>query len=192
MLVQALDSPLLMWFAKAYHINSNLYHYAGNNPVKYTDPNGKITAIVMANIEFYKTEKEEIKLWVAIGCPTNYNPKIKAVYKDIQKYENNIEIAAKDHFVKNLNMKISPAEQEKYINDEKRIYAKILLVRSKGENFIKTTNSLIEEARIEAERKYQSLGNNKELTRAEKIKISEDYENEQLEKKLDSLLENIK
>ena len=146
----------------------------------------------MANIEFYKTEKEEIKLWVAIGCPTNYNPKIKAVYKDIQKYENNIEIAAKDHFVKNLNMKISPAEQEKYINDEKRIYAKILLVRSKGENFIKTTNSLIEEARIEAERKYQSLGNNKELTRAEKIKISEDYENEQLEKKLDSLLENIK
>ena len=169
-----------------------MYHYAGNNPVKYTDPDGKITAIVMANIEFYKTETEEIKLWVAIGCPTNYNPKMKAVYKDIQKYENNIEIAAKDHFVKNLNMKISPAEQEKYINDEKRIYAKILLVRSKGENFIKTTNSLIEEARIEAERKYQSLGNNKELTRAEKIKISEDYANEQLEKKLDSLLENIK
>ena len=27
--------------AKAYHINSNLYHYAGNNPVKYTDPDGK-------------------------------------------------------------------------------------------------------------------------------------------------------
>ena len=23
------------------HINSNLYHYAGNNPVKYTDPDGR-------------------------------------------------------------------------------------------------------------------------------------------------------
>ena len=23
------------------HINGNLYHYAGNNPVKYTDPNGR-------------------------------------------------------------------------------------------------------------------------------------------------------
>ncbi|MBP5436411.1 MAG: hypothetical protein J6Y30_00360 [Treponema sp.] len=53
-------------------------------------------------------------------------------------------------------------------------------------------NSAIEEARISAQEKYQSLGNNKELSHAEKIKISEDYGNEQLEKKLDLLLENIK
>ena len=33
---------------------------------------------------------------------------------------------------------------------------------------------------------------NKELSHAEKIKISEDYANEKLEKKLDLLLENIK
>ena len=28
--------------AKAYHINSNLYHYAGNNPVKYVDLDGNV------------------------------------------------------------------------------------------------------------------------------------------------------
>ncbi len=29
------------------HINSNLYHYAGNNPVKYTDPDGRFLHIVI-------------------------------------------------------------------------------------------------------------------------------------------------
>ena len=90
-------------------------------------------------------------------------------------------------FANNLKMQIFSDEQEKYINDEKRIYTKILLVRLKDDKLIKTTNSLIEEARIIAQEKYQSLGNNKELSRAEKIKISEDYANEQLEKKLDFL-----
>ena len=172
--------------------NADLYHYAGNNPVRYIDPDGRITAIVNANIEFGKTEKKEIMQWISSGCPTSYNPKIKAVNMDMQDYQNNIENGSKEYFVNNLKMQISPDEQEKYINDEKRIYTKILLVRSKDEKLIKNTNSLIEEARISAQEKYQSLGNDKELSHAEKIKISEDYANEQLEKKLDLLLENIK
>lgn len=169
-----------------------MYHYSGNNSVRYIDPDGRITAIVNANIEFGKTEKKEIQQWIAAGCPINYNPKIEAVRMDIQDYQTNIEKGSKEHFANNLKMQISSDEQEKYINDEKRIYTKILLVRLKDDKLIKTTNSLIEEARIIAQEKYQSLGDNKELSRAEKIKISEDYANEQLEKKLDLLLENIK
>ena len=94
-------------------------------------------------------------------------------------------------FANNLKMQIFSDEQEKYINDEKRIYTKILLVRLKDDKLIKTTNSLIEEARIIAQEKYQSLGNNKELSRAEKIKISEDYANEQLEKNLICYLKTL-
>ncbi len=36
--------------AEAYHINSNLYHYAGNNPVKYTDPDGRIVIAISTAI----------------------------------------------------------------------------------------------------------------------------------------------
>ena len=39
------------------HINFNLYHYAGNNPVKYTDPNGKWTDKMKAAIENHLDEK---------------------------------------------------------------------------------------------------------------------------------------
>jgi len=34
-------------------INLHLYHYAGNNPVKYTDPDGKSAAAVVSNPSFW-------------------------------------------------------------------------------------------------------------------------------------------
>lgn len=41
------------------HINGNLYHYAGNNPVKYTDPDGQYTED--ADCILYKQYKSFIK-----------------------------------------------------------------------------------------------------------------------------------
>lgn len=35
------------------YINSNLYHYAGNNPVKYTDPDGNEISAVVQNPSFW-------------------------------------------------------------------------------------------------------------------------------------------
>ena len=61
-------------------VNLHLYHYAGNNPVKYTDPDGKVAAIddatiaaaivittgviAMANNQSYKDSAKEVSAYV--------------------------------------------------------------------------------------------------------------------------------
>lgn len=42
------------------HINSNLYHYAGNNPVKYTDPDGN--EILAVTSKQYQNDEANINL----------------------------------------------------------------------------------------------------------------------------------
>lgn len=57
------------------HINGNLYHYAGNNPVKYTDPDGRIVDTIW-DIGFtlydigsaiYKSSKGDNSGWIDVG-----------------------------------------------------------------------------------------------------------------------------
>ena len=46
--------------------NSNLYHYAGNNPVKYTDPDGKKLELIVDK----STQTMTVKMSVTIGNVT--------------------------------------------------------------------------------------------------------------------------
>ena len=56
-------------------VNLNLYHYAGNNPVKYKDPDGKIIetawdigfTAVDVGIAIYKSTKGDNSGWIDVG-----------------------------------------------------------------------------------------------------------------------------
>ena len=54
------------------HINFNLYHYAGNNPVKYVDPNGK-ASILSRTINDSKTNKS-YHIAHVLGKKTKFSP----------------------------------------------------------------------------------------------------------------------
>ena len=50
------------------HINSNLYHYAGNNPIRYTDPDGEMINLAAGAIAFVGG--------AAIGALVNYGTQV--------------------------------------------------------------------------------------------------------------------
>ncbi|WP_407427324.1 hypothetical protein, partial [Treponema sp.] len=66
--------------------NANLYHYAANNPVKYTDPDGrKIVPDVITNKNAYKIINSMLKI---IKCNNTKSPELTELKEMITKLEN--------------------------------------------------------------------------------------------------------
>ena len=65
------------------HINGNLYHYGGNNPVKYSDPDGRIIQVEGDDKQIYIWDNERNDF---------YNKKTKA-YETSDNYVNEIKKA---------------------------------------------------------------------------------------------------
>ena len=70
-------------------INFNLYHYAGNNPIKYTDPTGMYTLDTEDNAPIIVVEKDD-NLWnIVKGQSPNLSDKeIQSRVNGIAKLNN--------------------------------------------------------------------------------------------------------
>ena len=133
-------------------VNLHLYHYAGNNPVKYTDPDGKITKhedlngtdrikaelkdIVQGSFKYGVFASGSITLWGVIDAGAELNlGRVElsgSINNDVKTKEAigiNLELGVLNFVKGNLNLEKSrevPADEEigNYLQMVKDIYSK--------------------------------------------------------------------
>ena len=104
---------------KPYHINLNLYHYAGNNPVRYVDPDGRSPlSWFIPNPEKFSTQ--EAQDWIdKFVCSNKFFPICAALYSKSRNGDTS-------SYVKGIDSPIAKAmasDKKAYVNQiiEKRL-----------------------------------------------------------------------
>ncbi|MCR5387094.1 MAG: hypothetical protein K6E69_08235 [Treponema sp.] len=72
------------------HINGNLYHYAANNPIKYTDPDGRSPLSALLKAAVKKGWRAAVELgYAGIGMANGYDKSNRSLYH--QKFKSKAE-----------------------------------------------------------------------------------------------------
>jgi RHS repeat-associated protein len=162
------------------YVNFHVYHYAGNNPVKLIDPDGKITSVILGNARFHNNLNDLKRQWASEHLASRgliapqWNPAERAESKDLIDSDAYVANEAKKFSETTLGMTPGSEKQKMYISQELNLYKRVQAYRSKNELFIRMIDKLLEASKDVAEKEFDKK-------RAEGFSLQESIEHGETE-----------
>jgi len=160
------------------HTNFHLYHYAGNNPNRYTDPDGRFFACWYLDNDYNRKIKEyadeynkntksiqkyNLEYNGNKSLPKN-NSREKAVKWDKENYVQNIELYIANRFNNSNINKLSEEELKTIIQSEINLYERFQNLREQknidGSHKDKLVTDILQEALIIYKNVFDKIFNN--------------------------------
>ena len=170
-------------------VNLHVYHYAGNNPVKYTDPDGNYLGI-KSQLDRNAARRKEyyapnvMSAWIAKG---NKGTDIPKMIDDAEQADLDRGIFHKDAKDTARSFGLDDEQAEEYANKEKQRYENILIIRKGRGN--KAVDSMMESARKKYDDTYNErgvynpkTGRTEKLTEYDRKRRAEDEANKIIDK----------